>query len=791
MTDEQIRIWEYYRNLADVVGTNNGAVKAYSVKHFFPEANDDYTPNAFVRAYLGDDVADDELPPLPVVNNFNELFDKAVCKKPSPNDAQLLLYDAQLEGIKNALTSRISLVQGPPGTGKTEMIVNLLSVIHHADPGATVAVLSPNNEALNNICEKIENDGELSPEIAELKGCFSRLGNKDNRKEWKEKLQSLERDARFICDKKENYNIRPAYLASRPIFTSTIHSLLKIFKNQGDNINEACFREYNMFDYIIIDECSQLSVLNGVAAMSRVRKSLVLVGDDEQLKPIINQNVEANIQDVYKEVEGKSFLGVCGKIFGDRTDAFAAKHVFLNEHYRCHPSIIGFCNTYVYGGKLGIKTEGNGEFRMRAKWYEGSYCEFRDINQNNNDNGNDNNNNNDNKKHREKVNNKQIEIFIREELPRIRNTEQSVVVLCPYRYELEELEKKLEKEAEAAAAAEVSGDEGTGVFTLTIHKSQGKGYDIVYLLTVDDYWQDEPWSQKKELINVAVSRAKQEFCIITSAVWLPEEMKPDDLKDVQPDGEKADSEESRFYCTLLKYIRDSTMNMSAEELGDYGFHKTKYESVFDKVPVYKELNKREQLENERLGLKKPDKYAPELCMEQVLKVIIDQLNLNRTADKKLKLYDHALIADIYSKSSQKADREAHEELFNYVYGNENNNYNAVSHFDFVICEESHDENDGGKEKVRLIIEVDGAFHRYDNFKDLDADKKRDEKKNTWVKYILQAGGIFLRFPTDGSRIIINDHAVDETEDRTILKALENTDPIDIWYEKGRHKRRKK
>lgn len=760
MTEEQIRIWRYYQSLAHEIGTekiqrNNVThtkTLAYSVECFFPEINDEFTPNAFVRAFLGDDEAAAGLPPLADGGNIDRIIEEAVCGNPRP-------YPAQLEGIKNALTSRVTLIQGPPGTGKTEMIVNLLSVIHRADPQATVAVLSPNNEALNNICEKIEDDGATSPEIAELKRCFSRLGNKGNRESWKENHSE---DAAYFDT--EGY-IRPEYLEHRPIFTSTIHSLLKMFKNQGENVNDACFREYNMFDYIIIDECSQLSVLNGVAAMSRVKKSLVLVGDDEQLKPIIKQNVEADIPEIYKETEGQSFLGVCGKIFGGKTDAFAAKHAFLNEHYRCHPSIIGFCNEAVYNGALDIKTQSSGEFRIRAKWYEGSYCEYRYINK-------------DSKEHLVKVNQKQLEIFIREELPRLRNTEQSIVVLCPYWYELDKLKEMLKTD-------EAVNDEGTGVFTLTIHKSQGKGYDVVYLLTVDDYWQKEPWSQKKELINVAVSRAKQEFCIITSAVWLPKEKQPEDLKNIKPDGEKADSEENMFYRELLSYVWRSTEKMSADEPGDYGFHKTEFISVFDKVPIFRERIKKENRKRELLGLEKRDtqKYAPELCMEQVLNDITERLN--KTADTKLTVYHNALVADLFSESSEKAEYNEHRELFNYVNGTENDNYNARSHFDFVVCEK----NGGGKEKVRLIIEVDGAYHRGSG-KGLELMEDRDNKKNEWVINILQAEAIFLRFPTDGSRID-KAETEDETEDETILKTLGKTNPIEIWYEEGRHNRRRK
>ncbi len=53
--------------------------------------------------------------------------------------------------------------------------------------------------------------------------------------------------------------------------------------------------------------------------------------------------------------------------------------------------------------------------------------------------------------------------------------------------------------------------------------SQGRGYNYAYIMTVEDAVKN-PWSQKKEIVNVAVSRAKEKICVITSSSWMSKEM---------------------------------------------------------------------------------------------------------------------------------------------------------------------------------------------------------------------------------------------------------------------------
>lgn len=64
---------------------------------------------------------------------------------------------SQKLAVENAFESQVVLVQGPPGTGKTQTILNI--VANAIRLGQTVAVVSNNNAATQNVADKLEKQG--------------------------------------------------------------------------------------------------------------------------------------------------------------------------------------------------------------------------------------------------------------------------------------------------------------------------------------------------------------------------------------------------------------------------------------------------------------------------------------------------------------------------------------------------------------------------------------------------------------------------------------------------------
>jgi len=99
---------------------------------------------------------------------FSGYYNKTV-----DQDRILVPFDynqSQYQAIKSALTSTISIIEGPPGTGKTQTILNLIGNIIFRNQNC--AVVSNNNTAIDNISEKLEEEG--------LSFVSASLGSKDN-----------------------------------------------------------------------------------------------------------------------------------------------------------------------------------------------------------------------------------------------------------------------------------------------------------------------------------------------------------------------------------------------------------------------------------------------------------------------------------------------------------------------------------------------------------------------------------------------------------------------------------
>lgn len=81
---------------------------------------------------------------------------------------------SQKSAVKNAFSNNISVIEGPPGTGKTQTILNIIA--NAITNGKTVAILSNNNSATDNVFEKLEQNN--------LGSICAKLGKRDNIKEF-------------------------------------------------------------------------------------------------------------------------------------------------------------------------------------------------------------------------------------------------------------------------------------------------------------------------------------------------------------------------------------------------------------------------------------------------------------------------------------------------------------------------------------------------------------------------------------------------------------------------------
>ena len=265
------------------------------------------------------------------------------------------------------------------------------------------------------------------------------------------------------------YRQSAAFLAAYPVVLSTTYSA------------KSCISPDHVFDYVIMDEASQVDIKTGALALSCATHA-VIVGDDKQLPNVVGQE-EATalraIQETYQVEESynaitHSFLKSCLEIFRD------APVTLLREHYRCHPQIIEFCNRKFYDRELVAMTADENEEKVLEVVYtgKGNYA-------------------------RGHLNQREIDVIKEEVMPQFSETE-SVGIITPYRLQAEEINKTLGKDIAS-----------------TVHKFQGRECDAIILSMVDNVPTE--FSDDANLLNVAISRAKTRLCVVTNENEKPQE----------------------------------------------------------------------------------------------------------------------------------------------------------------------------------------------------------------------------------------------------------------------------
>ncbi len=231
------------------------------------------------------------------------------------------------------------------------------------------------------------------------------------------------------------------------------------------------------FDYIIMDEASQVDVATGTLAVS-CAKNAVIVGDTKQLPNVVTSLQKNQMDYIFGkhripksyDFTENSFLKSLCTLLVDRVPK-----ITLCEHYRCHPQIIGFCNEKFYQGKLIVMTDQDSTSALQLVTTVAG------------------------KHERNHMNLRQIEVIRKEILPKLNYSKNQIGIIAPYRNQVLELIKELaDPEIEIA----------------TVHKFQGREKDVIILSTVDDIVTE--FSDDPNLLNVAVSRAKKKLIIVTA-----------------------------------------------------------------------------------------------------------------------------------------------------------------------------------------------------------------------------------------------------------------------------------
>ncbi|EAH9135880.1 DUF2726 domain-containing protein [Campylobacter upsaliensis] len=271
------------------------------------------------------------------------------------------------------------------------------------------------------------------------------------------------RTQRPIFSEKDMLNNAEQFCDEYPIIFSTTHAI----KN--------CFGRDFLFDYLIIDEASQVDLVTGVLALS-VARNIVIVGDTKQLPNVIDSATSQQIQEItthYKipsryDYAQHSFLSSVCSVLPN------VPRVLLKEHYRCHPKIINFCNQKFYDNALVILSEDNGEANVLEVYVSPAGNHTRGH-----------------------YNQREIDIIANEILPSTTIEPHEIGIITPYNEQKAHLQN---------AVGEIEAD--------TVHKYQGREKDLIIIATTDN--QSNDFIDDSKMLNVAITRAKKQLKLIVS-----------------------------------------------------------------------------------------------------------------------------------------------------------------------------------------------------------------------------------------------------------------------------------
>lgn len=310
--------------------------------------------------------------------------------------------------------------------------------------------------------------------------------------------------ARPVFEPDEIYLKTRKFLQEYPVVLSTTFSATS-------NINQAY-----KFDYLIMDEASQVDIAAGALALSCANNA-VIVGDLKQLPNVVDAHTEEVVSAIFAKYgiseayrySTNSFLSSLCALYPQMPQTL------LREHYRCDPLIIGFCSKQFYNGELIPMKKSVGEFApiRVVRTVKGNHA-------------------------RGTVNFRQVETITQEILPALEEQFSDIGIIAPYNNQVNALHAALEATGRNYVAA-------------TIHKFQGREDDAIILSTVDNQVQE--FTDDPHLLNVAVSRAKKQFTLVVSASEQPDSNIRDLIDYIEYyQGESEQSEISSIYDLLYE-----------------------------------------------------------------------------------------------------------------------------------------------------------------------------------------------------------------------------------------------
>lgn len=273
-------------------------------------------------------------------------------------------------------------------------------------------------------------------------------------------------DPRMVFEKKDFRSASGMFTSEYPVILSTTYSIKGTLSMDF------------VYDYLIVDEASQVDLATGVLAFSCAR-NIIIVGDQKQLPNVLTSEDIKTADGIWERhhfderyhFATHSMLASAAEIWHN------VPSVLLREHYRCHPKIAAFFNQKFYNGELIVMTEDHGEKDVLTMYRTAPGNHARGH-----------------------LNQRQIDVVRTEVLPKlVQQGHTNIGVITPYRDQVAAIKAQLGSQHDIA----------------TVHKFQGREKDAIVLASVDNVIGD--FVDDPNMLNVAVSRAVKSLSVVISS----------------------------------------------------------------------------------------------------------------------------------------------------------------------------------------------------------------------------------------------------------------------------------
>lgn len=272
----------------------------------------------------------------------------------------------------------------------------------------------------------------------------------------KERPEYTEQDLRWKSE---------AFMKDYPVIMSTTYSLRR---SLAENV---------MYDFVIIDESSQVDLATGVLALSCAKRA-VIVGDLKQLPNVVDAKTAQQTDRIFEAYQlPEAYRYSNHSLLSSVTELFPhIPKTLLKEHYRCHPQIIDFCNRKFYNNQLIILSEAQTDRNPLVVYKTAAGNHARD-----------------------RMNQRQIDVITQEIIPQQSLATVDLGIVTPYCNQTSALQNTFR---------------GTKIKADTVDQFQGRENDVIILSTVDNDISE--FTDNANRLNVAISRAKDQLILVVN-----------------------------------------------------------------------------------------------------------------------------------------------------------------------------------------------------------------------------------------------------------------------------------